>query len=315
MRYANGDKLRRVEWVDTCRGIGILLVVLGHCNPPWSKYIYSFHMPLFFILSGYLFRQKKNVLGYSKKIMRRYIFPYFILCFINLIIVTITEGGNNFRKYILGIVYSRGSAAWMPNCSPLWFLTCIAVALSIYNLIIHIRNAKVQIILIGLAAAVSYFLNINNAPKLPWNIDTALMATPFIAVGHLIYLKQDELDEIDIPYFKWITVLLGCLATYFNLTTVSFNNNDYGNIALMFIAGILIPIGIMEFVKQYNPFPKVFGFYGTYTMFIMGFDYFCGAIVQRFTSNYVLLFVGKTLILTFGIILWKGIKKLMSNFK
>ena len=67
-----------------------------------------------------------------------------------------------------------------------------------------------------------------------------------------------ELDEIDIPYFKWITVLLGCLATYFNLTTVSFNNNDYGNIALMFIAGILIPIGIMEFVIQYNPFPKVF---------------------------------------------------------
>lgn len=57
-------------WVDFAKGIAILLVVFGHVNVGmlesnkfmndnilWiiNKIIYSFHMPLFFILSGYLY--------------------------------------------------------------------------------------------------------------------------------------------------------------------------------------------------------------------------------------------------------------------
>ena len=40
----------RIVWVDIVKGIGIILVVLGHSNPPvWlSTFISAFHMPLFF---------------------------------------------------------------------------------------------------------------------------------------------------------------------------------------------------------------------------------------------------------------------------
>ena len=45
----------RVEWIDAAKGIGIILVVLGHIwlIGPGQKIINSFHMPLFFFLSGY----------------------------------------------------------------------------------------------------------------------------------------------------------------------------------------------------------------------------------------------------------------------
>src|SRR5436189_523053 len=58
---------RRVDWVDYCRGLGIFYVVLGHVlrglrqgailgDSPWCQFVdswlYSFHMPLFFFLSG-----------------------------------------------------------------------------------------------------------------------------------------------------------------------------------------------------------------------------------------------------------------------
>ncbi len=63
-----GRVAKRIEWIDTARGIGILLVVYGHVlrglqasgivdvtNPVWlSDYaIYTFHMPLFFLLAGF----------------------------------------------------------------------------------------------------------------------------------------------------------------------------------------------------------------------------------------------------------------------
>ncbi len=45
----------RIEWVDIAKGIGIILVIIGHVNTFNSsvkEWIYSFHMPLFFILAG-----------------------------------------------------------------------------------------------------------------------------------------------------------------------------------------------------------------------------------------------------------------------
>ena len=65
----------RKKWLDICKGIAIILVVMGHVNSSFSnsgilsdsfllkyvgKFVYSFHMPLFFILSGFGF-------GLSKK--------------------------------------------------------------------------------------------------------------------------------------------------------------------------------------------------------------------------------------------------------
>jgi fucose 4-O-acetylase-like acetyltransferase len=66
---------RRIEWMDTARGIGIILVVYGHvlvglhdggffsaANPLWLSYytIYTFHMPFFFLLAGLNVRRSIN---------------------------------------------------------------------------------------------------------------------------------------------------------------------------------------------------------------------------------------------------------------
>lgn len=42
--------------VDIAKGIGILLVVYGHLKNPFNPFIYAFHMPLFFFLSGFLLK-------------------------------------------------------------------------------------------------------------------------------------------------------------------------------------------------------------------------------------------------------------------
>jgi fucose 4-O-acetylase-like acetyltransferase len=74
-----------LEWIFIAKGLGIFLVVVGHfyteSSPTyWSemrKIIYSFHMPLFFILSGYLYSHAKysySVLIQNKT--KRLLYPF-----------------------------------------------------------------------------------------------------------------------------------------------------------------------------------------------------------------------------------------------
>ena len=47
----------RKKYIDILKGIGIFYVILGHVTHTsfLFRYIYSFHMPLFFFISGMLF--------------------------------------------------------------------------------------------------------------------------------------------------------------------------------------------------------------------------------------------------------------------
>lgn len=48
-------KISRVEWIDTARGINILLMIMSHCmvQSLFLDFIASFLLPLFFVLTGY----------------------------------------------------------------------------------------------------------------------------------------------------------------------------------------------------------------------------------------------------------------------
>lgn len=51
--------------IDIIKGIGITLMVLGHSQFPLTHFIYLFHMPIFFIASGYLFNLNNKHDSYS----------------------------------------------------------------------------------------------------------------------------------------------------------------------------------------------------------------------------------------------------------
>lgn len=127
--------MQREKWIDVVRGGAILLVVIGHSGCPEILYnlIYSFHMPLFFVISGYLYNYDKwnKTLRFKSFFVNRlnaYIKPYFILCGINLVLCIIQEIIKNrvavetfslVGKWIYGILYVYPSVEYMPNCTPL----------------------------------------------------------------------------------------------------------------------------------------------------------------------------------------------------
>lgn len=92
------NKQTHILWIDYSKGIGILLVVYGHVlrgiqssqiGLPWELFkfpdtiIYSFHMPLFFFLSGLFaskWAQKEPKVALLNKI-KSLVYPYFIWSF------------------------------------------------------------------------------------------------------------------------------------------------------------------------------------------------------------------------------------------
>ncbi len=87
-------KIRRIEWIDDLKGLGIFLIVLGHVVATvkimagkgaivdvlgWLfDYIYSFHVPFFFLLAGLTFSTRKRFSDFARGRFLRLMVPYFI---------------------------------------------------------------------------------------------------------------------------------------------------------------------------------------------------------------------------------------------
>ena len=73
---------KRIEYIDIAKGVAIILVLLGHietCPAGLKSSIYSFHMPLFFILSGYFMKEGTELRLLAKKLFKSLMVPYLII--------------------------------------------------------------------------------------------------------------------------------------------------------------------------------------------------------------------------------------------
>lgn len=93
----------RIAWLDYAKGLGIILVIYGHaiCPNSMNVWLCSFHMPLFFILSGFTFPSynKYSFKEFAVKKFKSVIIPYFVfatcLTLWKLVCIPIQGGGNN----------------------------------------------------------------------------------------------------------------------------------------------------------------------------------------------------------------------------
>lgn len=127
--------------IDIIRGIGIILMVLGHSHCPGTYYIYLFHMALFFILSGYCYKTShtdsfKGLLRYGfKKIIRFYV-PYVIFNTILVLIDNFVFKRGLDTKSLIHVIIS---GFFMNHGSTLsgafWFLRIMLMLLITYGVI------------------------------------------------------------------------------------------------------------------------------------------------------------------------------------
>lgn len=134
----------RLDWVDVARGIGIIAVVIGHVwtRGPLRDAMYSFHMPLFFLLSGMLSRPHPFGSFTRRQFvsqMRPYAAFLTLLILIDQIVEPLKGGRPIFHQLPADLAPILLGGFWLRGPYTIfWFVPCLMIARIIFNaLLLH----------------------------------------------------------------------------------------------------------------------------------------------------------------------------------
>lgn len=180
--------------LDIVRGILIIGVVIGHTGGKGNALhdiVFLFHMPLFFGLSGYLYKEIKFDCQYLKKLASRYLIPYMAY-----IITILLFLDRDFSISHLARLAYGGKAIY----GTYWYITCLVFALLIFTFMKnHFKDKTIKCLILaggGIAVIESHLIEhigfLNN-PGIPWNLDVSLMALVYIAMS---YYNKDRIRKL-----------------------------------------------------------------------------------------------------------------------
>ncbi len=199
--------MKRDVALDITKGIAILLVIIGHCGsiPYWLRHlIFSFHMPLFFLISGYLYKKR----GVKETLMKDFVrlgVPYVLTCLAILLyyllyfIITKSHNSEPLQRYAIASIWGSGTIhkckyfADLPFIGAIWFLPALLVCKNVYNVLPSRNRLLVSSFVFVVATVVGRYLI-----YIPFSILSGLSAIIFYAIG-------DSLKSVNrISFPNWI---------------------------------------------------------------------------------------------------------------
>ena len=190
---------QRYDYIDYAKGLGILLVVWAHIlTVGWShQVIYAFHMPLFFFISGMLFRKDKytSLMQFITVRAKRLLIPYFIYSVATWVVWALFrylrhDDVASFWKPLLQIFFAQGSGEFLVHNSALWFIPCLFAVEVMYFFFSRLNRQWLTLAFCFLTAAAGVVLSCifgaNYLFLLPWNLDAAFYALPFYGIANTV---------------------------------------------------------------------------------------------------------------------------------
>lgn len=164
----------RLNWLDIAKGIAILLMILGHTSIPsiMSNFIWAFHMPLFFIASGWTTNwEKTDFRGFAKRKIRTLLVPFLVYSLV-VLMIQISQEWNNFNDWIYN--------GWISLA--LWFIPVLFIGSLFAKLIYSMKNKHLVLVCGFMFAVISGVLSFYKI-QLPWTLSSVPLATFLIIVG------------------------------------------------------------------------------------------------------------------------------------
>jgi polysaccharide biosynthesis protein PslL len=275
---------KRKAFIDIAKCLLIILVVLGHSGFWGSKYFYWFHMPAFFMISGYLMKPAKNKNDYSiwaRYTFKRFTIPYLMFYLFNIVLLYLLNRSNVLtlaKNIILGLYGGRSISGVF------WFITCLLlseVALKYFVLKLNKRTVIILILffyIIGHIESVLLLSTGDETPLIhlgfPWNIDVCFISIPYLAIG---YYMKDYIDIVINKFsIKHIVLYLTVASTGFIFLkyigyTLDMKYSHYTHLILDIIVPILFTLLIMIISNAIDKYSisKYISYIGENAMVIM----------------------------------------------
>ena len=159
----------RVKCFDIAKGIGILCIIAGHMGvEAVNNVVFTFHVPLFFLISGYFMSSKDTFKGYAAKRTKNLMVPYIFtsLCLIiaeilkDLVVGTPEKVLSDVKNTFISAIYGSGSnknltLIGIQPIGAIWFLFALLWALLIVKLLIDKKYGASIILILAIASYVS----------------------------------------------------------------------------------------------------------------------------------------------------------------
>lgn len=249
--------------------------------------------------------EKRGFAALIKSRAKSYIVPYCTLFAINLVIYSalmILSGRTytlqTFLSYIVAGIYSHDTK--MPNCAPLWFLTCIFVSYILFWFIVSRKNSLRKYVI-----AVSYIITLLiicalerklGIDQLPWHLDTAFAGSVFMLLGNEFKRVHRLLKEFGASVSNARIIISSIIIASVMISSFFILVNDravmvlnrYGNIVLFLISAVLMCASIMYVFseinvnsKMMNVIREILAYWGRNTIVFLGFNYVFNLVLSN----------------------------------
>ena len=263
----------RIDYIDSARGLAILFVLIGHlCSLKYGlgQYFYSFHMPMFFIISGMLLSYNnswKDMAFYDIfiKKLKSFMYPYIIFSILSILYIWFSKDLNSAINSIFIFISLEG-------ISSLWFLPALLIGELVFILIMKYCS-KIQSIITFIFILIITTLFCCLGAKLGFILVTgiktytmqglgiiirSLIAAIFIVIGY--YLVNINLNKKTLFITTIISLIINLCLFRYNI--VNLHYCAIGNPILYYVNSITGSIGFIGLSKLFLGKIKLLIFYG-----------------------------------------------------
>ena len=286
----------RIGYIDFLRFFGILAMVMGHIGfyGIFDKWIHIFHMPLFFIVAGFFYKDQ-GFFPMLKKRVRTLLIPYLFFGVFHCVFSFIISKQIDLHAIYL-FLWENTAEKGIPIAGALWFLPAIFFSEHMFWLVQRLKSfPKLRTIVIAFISIIGMASATYLPFRLPWALDAAMVGVGLYGVGKLIKDNYDKLLHMkSIHCITGILLfsLLGLLDLKVNLRT-----GEYGIWPLFWVDAVGLTVslwGLARYVYEWLNKKKTLSWFTQYVLSI-GRDsivYLCLNQFVILTSNLIINSLG-----------------------
>lgn len=257
--------MSRLPEIDVAKGITISLMVIGHTSiPAWlSHWIWSFHMPFFFIISGMTTNWHTPFRKFFHRKNSSLLWPLFYYSLINLILIPLYSELSFGEALINILLHGWGGYA-------LWFIPVFYFA-SLLCKSCDDRYILIPGIILAIIGSVLCHFNFN----LPWTLSSVPMAAAFMILGRYASVIAPPKRYFEVSaIIKLVLVLSGIIvgalvSVHWHLDMAINHINPVGWITIGATAGFIAIIYLSSLITRLGILARVIGFIGRNTLEIL----------------------------------------------
>ncbi|MFQ7977687.1 MAG: acyltransferase family protein [Faecalimonas umbilicata] len=271
----------RVRYFDIAKGVAIFCIIAGHMrNTIINNFVFTFHVPIFFLISGYFLKSNRPFKEFVTKKYNQLIRPYIITCICVIVGVSLSNIirthslehlVQDVKTWFIASLYGSGtieysSPFYMKQIGAIWFLLASFTAVVIVRYFIEYKQGWLGVVVL---AYVGY--KTGQMVWLPLSIQAGMTAAVFVYLGWLS--NKYKLFEHPAPHMWisgaaiiWLFGILFCGKLY--VVRNHFENGLFDIVVA--VAGSYLVIVICQIIdKQTKYLANLLEFYGKNTLTIL----------------------------------------------